>query len=84
MQDLHATDPDPVRRILWALYDAFAPALGETDPACRAVHLATLARLVAEAEVANAALLPPAATVETGPDPAAGALERALRRMQQS
>lgn len=72
MQELHQSDPDPVRRILWALYDAFAPALGETDPACRAEHLAELARLVAEAEIANEALYH-----------REGDVERALRRMRE-
>jgi hypothetical protein len=60
VKEQHQTDPDPVRRLLWAAYDALAPALGAPDPASRARHLAELARLVAAAQAANDALLRPA------------------------
>jgi hypothetical protein len=60
VKEQHQTDPDPVRRLLWAAYDALAPALGDPDPASRARHLAELARLVAAAQAANDALLRPA------------------------
>jgi hypothetical protein len=53
VKEQHQTDPDPVRRLLWAAYDALAPALGDPDPASRARHLADLARLVAAAQAAN-------------------------------
>ena len=64
MKEQHQTDPDPVRRILWAAYDALAPALGDPDPASRARHLAELARLVAAAQAANDRLVHP----ERAPD----------------
>ena len=46
-------DPDPVRALLFDAAEALATALGETDPARRAAHLADLARLTAAAQAAN-------------------------------
>jgi len=59
MQDRYPDEPDPVKRLLYDVAEALGPAVGTPDPACRAIYLADLARLVAAAQAANDALLHP-------------------------